>query len=186
MSPSFGTPCTFIYGVYWCQYHRFDVLFSYFISQFINVLCWNTYINDNAPITLKMGFLLAVEPSYSSVKQWLSARPVVCHHVPLFLETKYDNIKKALGYFWDIFPTWKQIWQNHKGIGMFLKYFSNLEINMIKSKGLWDILRQRKTTTWYKMPLGYFEAKDEQQHDIRSSSLSQNMKNMKPRNHERQ
>ena len=34
--------------------------------------------------------------------------------------------------------------------------------------------------------LGYFEAKDEQQHDIRSSSLSQNMKNMKPRNHERQ
>ena len=121
---SFGTPCTFIYGVYWCQYYRFDVLFSYFISQLINVLCWNTYINDNAPITLKMGFLLAVEPSYSSVKQWLSARPVVCHHVPLYLETKYDNIKKAVGYFWDIFPTWKQIWQNHKGIGMFLEYFT--------------------------------------------------------------
>ena len=106
-------------GVYWCQCYRFDVLFSYFISQFINVLCWNTYINDNAPITLKMGILLAVEPSYSSVKQWLSARPVVCHHVPLCLETKYDNIKKALGFFWDIFPTWKQIWQNHKGIGIF-------------------------------------------------------------------
>ena len=105
------------------------------------------------PYNFGNGFLLAVEPSYSSVKQWLSARPVVCHHVPLYLETKYDNIKKALGYFWDIFPTWKQIWQNHKGIGMFLKYFSNLEINMIKSKGLWDILRQRRTTAWYKMPL---------------------------------
>ena len=90
-----------------------------------------------------------------------------------------------------------KMWQNQKGIGIFLGYFSNLDTNIITSKRLWDALRQIWTTVWYKMPLynletkydkikkalGYFEAEDKQLHDIRSPSLSPIMK---PWGHERQ